>query len=148
VGEVIAISRILNVASVLLFIVAIFGVVFGILYLVADPLEGKVLEVTESEIRAFNSDVMDAFTLVHRTEGLYIFCLSLALCFISLVPFRKGEKWAWYLTFGIFGIALVGQAILTYIGSNVLAEYYLPAAILLVILWIGGLLLPVKKFFS
>ena len=113
-----------------------------------DPLEGKVLGITESEIRAFNSDLMDAFTITHRSEGLYMLCLSLTLCFVSLVPFRKGEKWAWYFTFGIFGIALVGQTIITYVGSNILAAYYLPASILLVILWIVGLVLPVKEFFS
>jgi len=143
-----ALSTILNVAAVLLFIAAIFGVVFGLMLLVLAPLEGEAFGLTESEIRAFNPDLMDKITLIHRSEGLYMFCLSLALCFVSLVPFRKAEKWAWYLTLGIFGIALVGQAILTYIGSNVLAEFYLPAAILLVILWIVGLLLPIKEFFS
>ena len=148
-GEVIRLGRILNVASALLFIVAIFGLVFGLLYMFANPLEGKTLEVTESEIRAFSSDFMDVFTLVHRAEGLYTFCLSLTLCFVSLVPFRKGQKWAWYFTLVVFGIALVGQAVFTYIyGRYVLAEYYLPAAIFLVILWLVGLLLPIKEFFK
>jgi len=142
-----ALSTILNVASVLLFIVAIFGVVFGLMLLVLAPLEAEV-GVTESQVRAFNPDLMDKITLIHRSEGLYMLSLSLALCFVSLVPFRKGEKWAWYLTLGIFGPALVGQAILTYMGVNVLAAFYLPAAILLVILWIVGLLLPIKEFFS
>jgi hypothetical protein len=142
-----ALSTILNISAVLLLIVAIFGVVFGLMLLILAPLEAEV-GVTESEIRAFNPNVADKLTLTHRFEGLYMLGLSLGLCFISLVPFRKGEKWAWYLTLGIFGLALVGQAILTYIGSNVLAAYYLPAAILLVVLWIVGLLLPVKKFFS
>ena len=143
-----ALSTILNVASALLFVVALFGLVFGLMLLVLAPLEGEAFGLTESEIRAFNPDLMDKITLIHRSEGLYMLSLSLVLCFVSLVPFRKGEKWAWYLTFGTFGLALVGQAILTYIAANVLAEFYLPAAILLVILWIVGLLLPVKEFFS
>jgi hypothetical protein len=143
-----ALSTILNVAAVLLFITAVFGIVFGLMLLVLAPLEGEAFGLTESEIRAFNPDLMDKITLVHRSEGLYMLCLSLALCFVSLVPFRNAEKWSWYLTLGIFGLALVGQAVLTYIGSNVLAEFYLPAAILLVILWIIGLLLPIKDFFS
>ena len=140
-------SRVLNVASALLFIVAIFGVVFGLQLLVLAPLEAEV-GVTESEIRAFNPNVLDKLTLTHRFEGLYMFSLSLALCFISLVPFRKAEKWAWYLTLGTFGLALVGQVILTYMGTNFLAAFYLPAAIILVILWIVGLILPVKEFFG
>ena len=141
-------SIVLNVASALLFIVAIFGVVFGLQYLVLAPLEGEVFGVTESQVRAFNPSLLDKITLIHRFDGLYMLSLSLAFCFISLVPFRKGEKWAWYLTLGIFGLALVGQVILTYMGANVLAEFYLPASILLVILWIVGLVLPVKEFFS
>ena len=140
-------SRVLNVASALLFIVAIFGVVFGLQLLVLAPLEAEV-GVTESEIRAFNPNVLDKLTLTHRFEGLYMLSLSLALCFISLAPFRKGEKWAWYLTLGTFGLALVGQVILTYMGTNFLAAFYLPAAIILVILWIVGLILPVKEFFG
>ena len=141
-------STTLNVAAVLLFITAVFGIVFGLMLLVLAPLEGEAFGLTESEIRAFNPDLMDKITLIHRSEGLYMLCLSLVMCFVSLVPYRKAEKWAWYLTLGIFGIALIGQAILTYIGSNVLAEFYLPAAILLVILWVIGLLLPIKEFFS
>lgn len=141
-------SKVLNFASILLFVVAIFGVVFGLMLLILAPLEGEAFGLTESEIRAFNSDLMDKITLVHRSEGLYMLCLSLFLCFVSLVPFRKGEKWAWYLTLGVFGMALVGQAIITYVGSNVLALFYFPASVLLVILWLVGLLLPVKEFFS
>ena len=137
----------MNVESALLFIVAIFGVVFGLQLLVLAPLDAEV-GVTESEIRAFNPNVLDKLTLTHRFEGLYMFSLSLALCFISLVPFRKAEKWAWYLTLGTFGLALVGQVILTYMGTNFLAAFYLPAAIILVILWIVGLILPVKEFFG
>lgn len=139
-------SKILNIASILLLIVALFGVIFGLLYLVGDPLQDKVFGVTESEIRAFNSDLMDGFILVHRSEGLYMLSLSLALCFVSLVPFRKGEKWAWYFTLGIFGIALVGQVIITYVGSNILASYLLPASILLVIVWFIGLIISIKEF--
>ena len=140
-------SIVLNVASALLFIVAIFGVVFGLQLLVLAPLEAEV-GATESEIRAFNPNVLDKLTLTHRFEGLYMLSLSLVLCFISLVPFRKAEKWAWYLTLGTFGLALVGQVILTYMGTNFLAAFYLPAAIILVILWIVGLILPVKEFFG
>jgi hypothetical protein len=143
---VIDVSKILNIASVLLFIVAIFGVVFGLLYLVGDPLQDKVFSVNESEIRAFNSDLMDGFILVHRSEGLYMLCLSLAFCFVSLVPFRNGEKWAWYFTLGIFGIALVGQAVITYVGSNILVSYLFPASILLIILWLVGLIISIKEF--
>ena len=141
-------SRILNVASAFLFIVAIFGMVFGLQLLILAPLEGEPFGLTESQVRTFNPDLMDKITLIHRSEGLYMFSFALTLCFISLVPFRKGEKWAWYLTMGIFGIAVVGQAILTYLASHVLADFYFPAAMLLIVLWLAGLLLPIKEFFK
>jgi hypothetical protein len=136
----------LNAASGVLFSLAIFGLLFGLQLLVLAPLEAEV-GATEAQIRAFNPNVLDKIMLIHRFEGLYMLSFSLALCFISLGPFRKGEKWAWYLILSAFGLALVGGAVLTYMGSNVLASWYLPAAILLAILWLVGLLLPVKEFF-
>jgi hypothetical protein len=89
-----ALSKTLNVASALLFIAATIGVVFGLMLLVLAPLEGEVYGVTESQVRAFSSGLMDKITLIHRSEGLYLFSLGLVLCYVSLVPFRRGEKWA------------------------------------------------------
>ncbi len=144
-------SRVLNVASVLLVIVAIGGIVYALQSLFLAPSDSEFQELfglTISEVRAFNSNLMDKITLVYHFDAVNMLGLSLSLIFMSLLPFRRGKKWAWYAVLVIFGVALLGQLILVYTNANVLTAFYLPSSIILVILWIVGLLLPVKEFFS
>jgi hypothetical protein len=145
---VIEFSRVLNVGSALLFIVAIMGVLYGLMFLLFVPIEEELLGVTVSEIRAFNTNVMDTITMESQLTGLYLLVTSLSGCFIVLIPYRRGEKWAWYQQLLITGLGLFGQFILIYIGSALLPAYYLPVAIILIILWLVGIVLPVKEIFS
>ena len=129
-------SRVLNVASALLVIVGIMGVIFGLQDILIGPVESALY--TQG----------DKLTLTYQFAGLYLLSLSLSLCIISLLPYRKGEKWAWYTVLVTFGFALLGQLVLVYIGTDLLPSYYLPASIIILIIWLSGLLLPVKEFFS
>ena len=122
--EVIAISRILNVASVLLLVVSLAAVMTG-LY-----------------------DLFTKSSWEGQFSGFYLFSVGLFFTPIILIPFRKGEKWAWYTTSFAAGVALIGQTFLVYNAGSALAEFYLPTSAVLVIVWIFGLLLPVKEFFS
>lgn len=133
--EVINISRIMNIGSIILIIVGIVGVFYGLQDILIGPINGSI------------SSNGDKLKLTYQFAGLYMLCLSLGLCITSLFPYRKGKKWAWYTTLIVFGLALLGQLTLVYIGGNLLPEYYLPASIILVILWLVGLLLPIKEFF-
>jgi len=146
---VIEFSRVLNIASALLFIVGIVGVLYALqdLFLAATVDEG-LLGVTASQIRDFNPNVMDQITLQNQFTGLYMLSMALIFCVISLVPYRKGEKWAWYTALVIGGLTLFGQLIILYIGGSILASYLVPLAIILIVLWIVGLVLPVKEIFS
>jgi ABC-type amino acid transport system permease subunit len=145
---VIKFSRVLNVASVVVFIPAIMGVLFGLMNLLLVPVEEGLLGVTVSQIRAFSPNVMDQITFLYQFTGLYLLCTGLSSCIIALIPYRKGEKWAWYTQLIFGGLALVGQFILIYIGAALLPAYYLPLSIALIIIWVVGILLPVKEFFS
>jgi len=148
---VIDLSRILNVGSALLFIVGIVGMIYGLqeLFLVA-YLDEELLGVTASEIGAFNQNLLDHMKLESQFEGLYMLSTASIFCVLSLIPYRKGEKWAWYTALVIGGLAIFGQLILIYIGVErvVSASYLLPLAIIIVILWIVGLALPAKEILS
>ena len=48
----------------------------------------------------------------------------------------------------IGGIALIGQLVLVYIAGNLLPAYMLPFNIVLIVLWLIGIVLPVKEVFS
>ena len=141
-------SRVLNVGSALLFIVAIMGVLFGLMFLLFVPIEEELIGVTVSEIRAFNTNLMDTITLLFQFGGLYLLVFGLSGCFIVLIPYRRGEKWAWYQQLLITGLTLFGQFIIIYINSAILPAYFLPVTIILIIIWLVGLLLPIKEFFS
>lgn len=144
-------SRVLNVAAVLLVIVALGGIVYALQSLFLAPSDSEFQELfglTISEVRAFNPNLMDKITLVYHFDAVNMLGLSLSLIFISLLPFRQGKKWAWYAVLVIFGVGLLGQLILVYTNANVLTSFYLPSSIVLVILWLVGLLLPIKEFFK
>ena len=144
-------SRTLNVGSALLFIVGIAGMIYGLqeLFLFA-YLDEELIGVTASEISAFNQNLLDSIKLKSHFEGLYMLSTALIFCVLSLIPYRKGEKWAWYTALGIGGLAIFGQLVLIYIGVEkvISASYLLPLAILMVILWIVGLALPAKEILS
>jgi len=145
---VIEFSRVLNVGSALLFIIAIMAVLFGLWFLLFVPIEEELIGVTVSEIRAFNTNVMDTITMLFQFGGLYLLVFGLSSCFIVLIPYRWGEKWAWYQQLLITGLTLFGQFIIIYISSAIVPAYFLPVTIILIILWLVGLVLPVKKIFS
>jgi hypothetical protein len=145
---VIEFSRILNVASVLVLIPAITGVLFGLMNLLLVPIEEELLGVTVSQIRAFNPNLKDQMTLLYQFTGLYLTVTALSSVVIALIPFRKGEKWGWYSQLVLGGIALIGQFVLIYSNGTLLPAYYLPLSIILIIIWLVGIILPVKEFFS
>jgi len=105
-------------------------------------LDEEFLGVTVSQIRDFSPKLMDVIQNLIQITGLYLFSGALALCFISLLPYRKGEKWAWYATLVIGGTAAIGGQILF------VTTFSIPPGILdiaLVILWIVGMVLPAKE---
>jgi len=148
---VIDLSRILNIASALLFVVGIVGMIYGLqeLFLVA-YLDEELIGVTASEIGVFSQNLLDSIKLKSHFEGLYMLSTALIFCVISLIPYRKGEKWAWYTLSVIGGLAVFGQIILIYIGvaGAISPSYLLPLAIVIVTLWIVGLALPAKEILS
>jgi hypothetical protein len=128
--------RILNVASVLLFIVGILGLFTALQELfMAGSVDEGLLGVTVSQIRAFSPNLMDKVTLLQQFSGLYLLSMALFFCVTSLIPYRKGEKWAWYLMLVVGGLGLLTQLVLVYINTAVLGAIYLPASIILVISW-------------
>ncbi len=90
---------------------------------------------------------MDQITHLYHFTGLYMLGTTSTSAVIELIPFRKGEKWSWYTQLFIGGVSLFGQFILVYLDGNLLPAYYLPFNIVLIILWLVGMVLPIKEFF-
>ncbi len=141
-------SKNLNIAAGLIAIVDVIGIVYALQNLFLVPIDEGLLGVTVSQIRAFNPNVLNQINLLFQFTGLYMFGTTSSAAIIALLPYRKGEKWAWYTQLVIGGIALIGQLVLVYVAGNLLPAYMLPFNVVLIILWLIGIFLPIKEFFS
>jgi hypothetical protein len=126
-------SKSLNVASVLLIIIGAWATFEGLwaLFLPEGYLDlwMKMLGVTVPQTN-FMKHVDQFYGLEKTIAGLFF-------CVISLIPYRKAEKWAWYAILVIGGIHMVGMLILW--------TPHVPFSIIFFILWIVGLALPAKR---
>jgi hypothetical protein len=104
----------------------------------------ELLPPTVSEISALGQNLLEFMTFTTQMLGLIAMFASLLFIAITLVPYRKGEKWAWYTMLVTGGFYMVGAITLTYIGMTA----HVPMTTVMVILWIVGLILPAKEILS
>ena len=117
-------SRMLTVASVLILVGTIMAIMLGL------------------------QELFTKTTLDGQFSGFYLFGCGLFFTPIALIPFRRGEKWAWYTALIAGGIALVGQLVLVYMAGSALDSMYLPASIILVLLWAIAIAISAKEIFT
>jgi hypothetical protein len=148
-------SRKLNVASVLLFIVGAWFIFEGLMALFSTEMwvsgwmtmvTGDLFPPSVSEIQAFSQGLWGFMLYVNQFVGLYALLGSLLFCIIALVPYRKGEKWAWYTMLLVGGFLMVVGGILVHTGMP--GSFSVIVHPILVILWIIGLALPAKEISS
>ena len=142
-------SRI-NVATVLPIILGIWFVLESLMMLFSPEsyldmwipmMNEELLPPTVSEISALGQNLLEFMTFTTQMLGLVAMFASLLFLVITLIPYRKGEKWAWYAMLLVGGFYMVGALSLTYIGMTA----HFPMTLIMVILWIAGLILPAKE---
>ncbi|MFQ5822283.1 MAG: hypothetical protein ACE5I5_20095 [Candidatus Heimdallarchaeota archaeon] len=137
-------SRNLNVASALLSVVAIFAMFNALQYVFL--LAPRPIEVpTVSQIRDFSPELAVFDNLMTQIRGLHLLGLSMTLLVVFLIPYRKGEKWAWYGMLVVGGIYFPPILFLLYNAPFIMAKTNLQIIIVMVIIWIVGLALPAKE---
>ena len=146
-------SRSLLVAVVLL---GIIGIWFGLesLMMLFTPesyldmwipmMNEELRPLTVSEISALGQNLLEFMTFTTQMLGLVGLFATLLFFVITLIPYRKGEKWAWHAIFYIGGFYLFGGLVLMYIGMT----SHTLVSIIMLILWIVGVALPAKKILS
>ncbi len=138
-------SKSLTIGAALLLVTAIIGILVALQYLFTTPIDETLIGSTFAQIRTFNPNVMDILTSMSRFSGLYLLTTGMLGVFILAVPFRKGQKWAWYATLIAIGIGLFGQLALIYIAGSLMPSYVMPVAIVLILLWVSGLAVSAKE---
>ena len=142
-----------NVATVLLLILGGWFVLESLMMLFSPEsyldmwipmMNEELLPPTVSEIGALGQNLLEFMTFTTQMLGLVAMFASLLFLIITLIPYRKEEKWAWYTMLCIGGFYMVGAFILTYIGMT----SHAPVSVVMVLLWIVGLALPAKEILS
>ena len=140
----------LNIASSLLFVAALMPVFNALLMLFSGSSEftyDGLIGVSTTQINDLSPKLMDAIELAIQVRGLYLLIFAQLWAVISLIPYRNGEKWAWYTLLAIGSIWLSGYLILVYNGivQGVYQSTWLIPGIIWTALWILGLALPAKE---
>jgi hypothetical protein len=145
-------SRNLNIGAVLLVIYGAWGVLEGLMSSLMGEwylenwmtmMNEEFLPPTISAIRDFSPKLLDFMLFVTQTYGLFVLFGSILFCIAALIPYRKGEKWAWYAVL-VTGAIVSGAMIfmITRMTSHA------AVSIVMIIIWIAGLAIPAKEILS
>ncbi len=125
--------------------------VFGVLWVIAAPINlqgrppdppspegttGLTLDQMEARIPGIHSYIGS----ISRQLGNFMLALGVLIMGIGAVPYRKGEKWAWYVCW-ILPVSLIIQLVNSRGGFGWQADF----AFIFVLL--AGLFMPFRKFF-
>jgi hypothetical protein len=122
----------LNIAAVLICIVAAYGVFESVWVLVAT---GSFIE-TWADMMGTTTPESAVQTMAVQFFGVYHLVGLVALAIIALIPLRRAEKWAWYTILLLGGFALAW--------AIALWAPYAPLTYVLLALWVAGLVVSAQ----
>jgi len=138
----------LNIAIVLIFIIILSSFVLGLIYAIFGtflPYHIAFTGKTESNVRAYDPELMILIEAFIRLMGIYVITISIANLFILFFGFRNKEKWAFIYFFLCVCIMFGSLLIFTFPILGFSMNYFYFVAFL--ILGIIALLLSYKEIF-
>ena len=134
-------------AWILPLIIGMMGILFGsIVAISGEPPEqeafANIAGLTWQEAQSEIPGVADYITITLRSEGQFIVAFGVFITAISIFPYRRGERWAWYTLWliPVFTSILAARVFIAGgMGWNIIL---VQLGIILL-----GLLLPYRKFF-
>ena len=106
------------------------------------PLFNKLIGDSLNSFNSANPDKATAMTYLFHGVGLFGLGLGLFTVAISYKPYRRNEKWAWYMTLYLPIILLIA-AVANYADGG----QSWTGGLIFLIISLAGLLLPYRKFF-
>ncbi|OGD19829.1 MAG: hypothetical protein A2Y69_10595 [Candidatus Aminicenantes bacterium RBG_13_59_9] len=134
-------------STTVLFIAMLFAVLYSLAIIVSPQTFANSTLEARAETKLENiQDQGAAETLVVQTRHMGVFALttSIAMFFILLTGFKKGQKWAWWAFLFVGGIAWIYGLSLQISEGDMMN---LIGHVIGVGLWLIGILLPIKSFF-
>ena len=144
-------EKTLKIGSTFMFGMAAFAFVMGLLWIFVTEIMfvSDFLHYTGGTFEDYLvSDPTYAtfYIITKKLIGFMIVTVSIPAMFISHVGYSKREKWAWYallITGGLLWCTLIGYRVyIGYTGGSMITF------ILGLVLWLIGLLVPIKDFFE
>ncbi len=137
----------LKTATIILIVLMIFAGLYGILLVVSpETVANSTLEARSGRTFELLEDQDAAETILVQTRHLGVFALAttIAVFFILLTGFKKGEQWAWWALVVVGGISWGYGLIMQILEKDMmnLILHLVGIALLLI-----GVLLPLKAFF-
>jgi uncharacterized membrane protein HdeD (DUF308 family) len=133
-------------AWILIAIVGFFFIFDGLMFLAGvNPDPPLYRSLIGDSLSSFNSsfpDKANAMTYLFHGLGLFSMGLGIFTIAVSYKPYRKSEKWAWYI---IWYILILG--LLATVANYIFGGQSWPFELVLAIICLVGLLLPFRKFF-
>ena len=137
----------LKTASAILLIGLLFGTVYALVLIVSpQTIANSTLEArTDMKLESVQ-DQGAAETIIVQTRHLGIFALTtnIAMFFVLFMGFKKAQKWAWWAFLFVGGIAWI-YGLIMQIGEGDMMN--LIGHVIGIVLWLIGILLPIKVFF-
>ena len=130
-------------------LLAIVGIVFifnAFVYLAGvDPDPPLFQNMLGQSLSSFNSSFPMAgatITLLLQAWGTTMLGFGIFTIAVSYMPYRKGERWAWYVTWYLPVFLLLGT-----VANYTKGGESWPVELAFLLVSLAGLLLPYKKFF-
>lgn len=120
----------------------------GLLYLISGTFQAYHVDFigeTAASVEAYNANLMILIGVFIRMVGIGVTTSGFACLLIAIIPFRKGEKWAWIALFIGGIISVIPTLIITFpvLGTTFLYIIF----IIMLIVWILGIVLSGYEIF-
>ena len=131
-------------AWILLFVVGLFGISLGA-GLLLQPLP-KLGDITGLDWDETSPQARVAVEHL-KTISQWIFFFSIFTVVVSAIPYKKGEKWAWYAMWTLPVNLIIGAWRDLELGITGFWPLWWPMLLLPIIVSLLGLMVPYRKFF-
>jgi len=133
-------------SSILLLVIFAAGCLFGVAYIAATTLMPYHLDyigMSSADIQNFSPKLHNLILVFLKLMGLSGLLIMANGIVITLIPFRRAERWAWISLFAVGLIDLISLLAVTfYVGAWI--KWVMLA---LIALFLVAMLLPVRDFF-
>ena len=138
----------LKVAVIILIVMLAYGGIYSLMSIIVPKVIMKsALEATTGKTldNAQDDGYMKALTGGRRNHGLYALTTTIAGFFVLFAGFRKGQKWAWWAFLVVGGIAWLWGLLYSIV---IVDKVNIPFMAIGMVIFLVGLLLPIKEFFA